>query len=188
MPSPDTLQSIVNWLEQNQAPYIAIADQIWNKPELAWKEFTASRLQADLLEKEGFNIRWDVAGIQTAFIAEWGQGRPILGFIGEYDALPGLSQKLQPVHEPVVEGGAGHGCGHNLLGTGGVAAAVALQKWLQSSGQTATVRYYGCPAEEEGGGKVFMARAGAFDDLDAALNYHPGMFNTPCKGLSVGIL
>jgi aminobenzoyl-glutamate utilization protein B len=181
------VQEIITWLDQNQSQYIAIADQIWHNPELAWKEFKASRLQADLLEKEGFSIRWDIGGIQTAFIAEWGQGRPILGFIGEYDALPGLSQKLQPIQEPIKEGQPGHGCGHNLLGTGAVASAVAVQKWLQSNGQPGTVRYYGCPAEEEGGAKVFMAQSGAFNDLDAALNFHPGKVNMPTKGVAVGI-
>ena len=183
----DTVQSIVSWLDQNQPQFVAIADQIWRNPELAWKEFKASRVQADLLAREGFTIRWDIGGSNTAFIAEWGQGRPILGFIGEYDALPGLSQKLQPTHAPVKDGDPGHGCGHNLLGTGAVAAAIAAQKWMQSNGQPGTIRYYGCPAEEEGGGKVYMAHSGAFDDLDAALNYHPGKVNTPSKGVAVGI-
>lgn len=183
----ESTQKIIEWLDQNQPRFTEISDQIWQNPELAWKEFTASRLQANLLEKEGFSIRWDVGNIQTAFIAEWGQGKPILGIIGEYDALPGLSQKLQPTHEPAREGAPGHGCGHNLLGTGGVAAASAVKKWLESSGQSGTVRYYGCPAEEEGGGKVFMAQSGAFDDLDAALNYHPSKVNMPYKGISVGI-
>lgn len=187
MTSTDTLQTIIDWLEQNQPQFIAVAEQIWRNPELALKEFKSSRLQADLLEKEGFSIHWNVGDMNTAFIAEWGQGKPILGFIGEYDALPGLSQKLQPTQEPIEEGAPGHGCGHNLIGTGAVASAVAVQKWLQSNGVTGTVRYYGCPAEEEGGGKVFMARDGAFNDLDAALNFHPGMANMPSKGSAVGI-
>jgi aminobenzoyl-glutamate utilization protein B len=183
----DTVQNITDWLDQNQSQFIAMADQIWHNPELAWREFNASRLQADWLEKEGFSIRWDIGGIQTAFIAEWGQGKPILGFIGEYDALPGLSQKLQFAREPIKEGDPGHGCGHNLLGTGAVASAAALKKWLQAHPQPGTVRYYGCPAEEEGGGKVFMAQSGAFDDLDAAFNYHPSKVNMPSKGTHVGI-
>lgn len=187
MIATDSVQTMIHWLDQNQPQFIAIADQIWHSPELGWREFKASRLQAALLDKEGFSIHWEVGGLNTAFIAEWGQGRPILGFIGEYDALPGLSQKLQPDHEPLLDGAPGHGCGHNLLGTGAVASAVAVQKWLQSNGLPGTVRYYGCPAEEEGGGKVFMAQSGAFDDLDAALNFHPGKLNAPSKGISVGI-
>jgi aminobenzoyl-glutamate utilization protein B len=183
----ESSKSIIDWLDENQISFIKMADQIWATPEVAWKEFKSSRVQAEYLESEGFQITWDLAGINTAFVAEWGQGNPILGFIGEYDALPGLSQKLQPVKEALQNDGPGHGCGHNLLGTGAVAAAVAVQNWLQSTGKPGTVRYYGCPAEEKGSGKVFMARAGAFDDLDAALNFHPGSINMPCKGSSVGV-
>ncbi len=187
MASTGNTVKLIEWLDENQSQFITIADQIWHNPELAWREFKSSRLQADLLEEQGFSIRWDVGGIQTAFVAEWGQGRPILGFVGEYDALPGLSQKLQPTHEPIKEGDPGHGCGHNLLGTGAVASAVAVKTWLQSNGHSGTVRYYGCPAEEEGGGKVFMVQSGAFNDLDVALNYHPSKVNMPSKGVAVGI-
>jgi aminobenzoyl-glutamate utilization protein B len=183
----ESTQYVIDWLDQNQSGFIEIADQIWRTPELAWKEFKSSRLQADYLENEGFSVTWDIGGLNTAFMAEWGEGKPILGFIGEYDALPGLSQKNQPTKEPIIEGGPGHGCGHNLLGTGAVASAVAVQKWLKSSGESGTVRYYGCPAEEKGSGKVFMARASAFDDLDAALNFHPGHINAPSKGGAVGV-
>jgi aminobenzoyl-glutamate utilization protein B len=181
-------RAVIEWLDANQADFIKMADQIWAKPELAFEEFESSRIQAGYLQAQGFAITWKVGGLETAFIAEWGQGKPILGFIGEYDALPGLSQKAQPIKEPVEEGASGHGCGHNLLGTGGVAAAVAVQKWLSSSGMGGTVRYYGCPAEEKGSGKVYMARAGAFDDLDAALNFHPGSINHPSKGENVGVI
>ena len=101
--------------------------------------------------------------------------------------MPGLSQKKQPTKEPILEGGPGHGCGHNLLGAGTVASVVAVQKWLISNGKSGTIRYYGCPAEEKGSGKVYMAQAGAFDDLDAALNFHPSNLNTPTKGVAVGV-
>ncbi|HKJ27759.1 MAG TPA: amidohydrolase, partial [Anaerolineales bacterium] len=107
--------------------------------------------------------------------------------IGEYDALPGLSQKCQPTKEPLDDGAPGHGCGHNMLGTGCLAAAVAVQKWLEKTGTPGTVRYYGCPAEEGGGGKVYMARAGLYDDLDAAFNYHPASYNTALKGSCVAV-
>jgi len=180
-------QMVIEWLDQNQSQFIEMADQIWHNPELGLKEFKSARLQAEFLESEGFSITWDIGGLNTAFVAEWGKGKPILGFIGEYDALPGLSQKIQPIKEPVEENAPGHGCGHNLLGTGAVASAVAIKKWLASRGVSGTVRYYGCPGEEKGSGKVYMAQAGAFNDLDAALNFHPGSFNLPSKGTNVGV-
>jgi aminobenzoyl-glutamate utilization protein B len=183
----ESAQEVIRWLDQNQMQFTEMADQIWQFPELAWREFKSSRLQADFLESEGFSIKWDVGGLNTSFVAEWGEGKPILGFIGEYDALPGLSQKMQPSKEAIVDGAPGHGCGHNLLGTGAVASTIAVQKWLSTEGVSGTVRYYGCPAEEKGSGKVFMARAGAFDDLDVAINFHPGNINMPSKGGSVGV-
>jgi aminobenzoyl-glutamate utilization protein B len=180
-------QEMIAWLEDNAALFTKMSDEIWETPELAWEEFMASRLQADFLEGEGFTITWDIADMNTAFIAEWGEGKPVIGFIGEYDALPGLSQKNQPTPEPVVEGGPGQGCGHNLLGTAAVASALAVKRWLESTKTKGVVRYYGCPAEEKGSGKVFMARAGVFDDLDAAFNFHPSKLNTPSKGSCVGV-
>jgi len=128
-------QEIIDWLDENQAAFTGMSDQIWQTPEIAYQEFKSSRLQADYLEKEGFSITWEVGGLNTAFVAEWGAGKPVLGFIGEYDALPGLSQKLQPTKESLVDDEPGHGCGHNLLGTGAVASAVAVQKWLQLPGR-----------------------------------------------------
>ena len=187
MEKNESFLQIIQWLEENQADFTDMADKIWENPELAWQEFKSSRLQADYLENAGFKITWNIGGMNTAFIAEWGSGKPILGFIGEYDALPGLSQKKQPYKEPIIEGGVGHGCGHNLLGTAAVAAAVAVQKWLKTTGKPGTVRYYGCPAEEKGSGKVYMALDGAFDDLDAALNFHPATINMPTKGSAVGV-
>jgi len=187
MDKSESAQIVINWLDKNQSQFIKMANQIWQSPELAFKEFKASRQQADFLENEGFSVTWNVGDLNTAFVAEWGEGKPILGFIGEYDALPGLSQKNQPTKEAIEDGEPGHGCGHNLLGTGAVASVVAVQKWLKSNGESGTVRYYGCPAEEDGGGKVYMARAGAFDDLDAALNFHPGDINMPAKGGAVGV-
>jgi len=180
-------QAVMGWLEENKSDFIQMADQIWENPELAWQEFKASRLQASYLEEHGFEITWEIGKQNTAFLAEWGQGKPVLGFIGEYDALPGLSQKAIPRKEAIVEGAPGQGCGHNLLGTGAVAAAVAVQKWLESSGTPGTVQYYGCPAEEKGSGKVFMARDGIFNDIDAAFNFHPAEINMPTKGGAVGV-
>lgn len=183
---PAVTAELAGWIESNRDVFIEIADAIWEKPEVAWKEFEASKLQADFLTQAGFDVTWDLGGINTAFVAEWGSGKPVIGFIGEYDALPGLSQKRQPKKEAVADGAPGHGCGHNLLGTGCLAATVAVKEWMDRSGMTGTVRYYGCPAEERITGKTFMARAGTFDDLDAALNYHPGRLNTPSVGSAVG--
>lgn len=187
MPLNESVKEIIHWLDKNQSPFIEMADQIWQTPEIAWREFKSSRLQADYLEKQGFTITWDIGGLNTAFLAEWGEGKPVLGFVGEYDALPGLSQKLQPTKEAIIEDGPGHGCGHNLLGTAAVASAVAVQEWLKAKKISGTVRYYGCPAEEKGSGKVYMARAGAFDDMDAALNFHPARVNMAAKGTAVGV-
>ncbi|MGB0384939.1 MAG: amidohydrolase [Ardenticatenaceae bacterium] len=180
-------QEMVAWLERNQGHFVAMADEIWAHPEIRFQEFKASRLQADFLEEAGFEVTWDIGGMNTAFVAEWGSGEPIIGFAGEYDALPGLSQKLQSSREAIEQDGHGHACGHNLLGTGCLAAAVAVKQWLQATGTDGTVRYYGCPAEEGGSGKVYMARAGAFDDLDAAFNFHPGYTNYASKGSTLGV-
>jgi aminobenzoyl-glutamate utilization protein B len=178
---------LLQWIEENTPRFTKMSDQIWEKPEIMWEEFFACGLQAEFLEKEGFTITRDLAEMNTAFMAEWGAGKPIVALIGEYDALPGLSQKKQATKEAAIEEGAGHGCGHNLLGTASLAAAVAVQKWLQSSGRSGTVRYYGCPAEEGGGSKVFMARDGLFDDIDCALTYHPWILNSASKGATVAI-
>ena len=182
-----TKQDVMAWIEDNRQQFIDMAQAIWENPEVAFHEFFASKLQADYLEQQGFRVQRDVAGIYTAFIAEWGQGRPIIGFAGEFDALAGLSQKCQPTKEALVEGGVGHGCGHNLLGTAHVAAVVALKRWMESVGVKGTIRYYGCPAEEAGAAKTFMARAGLFDDLDAAFNFHPMYANAAMKGSMVGV-
>jgi aminobenzoyl-glutamate utilization protein B len=182
-----TKQDIIQWLDANQARFIEISDAIWADPEVAWQEFNAAKMQADFLEAEGFRITWDIGDINTAFVAEWGQGKPVIGFLGEYDALAGLSQKNQAAQEPVVAGAPGQGCGHNLLGTGCLASTVALARWLEANDVEGTVRYYGCPAEEQISGKTFMARAGAFDDLDAAFNYHPSSMNAPGKGSAVAV-
>jgi len=161
----------------------ALADRIWSLAELRYAETASARLHMDALAGSGFRITRDVAGIPTAFMAEWGNtgndSGPVIAFLGEYDALSGLNQQSGAlVCTPSVDspGLAGHGCGHHLLGTSAHFAAIALQAHLQASGQRARVRYYGCPAEEGGSGKTFMARAGVFDDVDAALTWHPGSF------------
>jgi len=180
-------RDIIAWLDAERARFAGMADDIWSHPELGFRERHASKLQARYLESLGFRVRWGLGGLATAFVAEWGSGRPVIGLLGEYDALAGLSQKRQTTPAPEVPGGAGHGCGHNLLGTACVASAAALRRWLEARGTPGTVRYYGCPAEERVTGKVFMAREGAFDDVDAALNWHPGQLNMPGKSRAVGV-
>ena len=182
-----TRQDIADWLDENQPRFTKMSDEIWDNPELQFLEFKASKLQADFLAAEGFRIEWDIGGLSTAFAAEWGSGKPVVAFAGEYDALPGLSQRDQSAPEPLDAGAPGHGCGHNLLGTGCLAAALALKEWLRSTGREGTVRYYGCPAEEGGSGKVFMGRAGAFDDLDATFNWHPWYINMAMKGSMLSV-
>ncbi len=180
-------QDIIHWIETNRQDFITLADQVWEAAELANREFISSNLQAEYLARQGFRITWDIGGLNTAFVAEWGKGKPVIGFVGEYDALGGLSQKAQTAEDPVTPGGNGHGCGHNLLGVGCLASAVAVKEWLEANQIKGTVRYYGCPAEEAGDGKVYMARAGAFDDLTLAFNYHPSSVNMPSKGSSIAV-
>lgn len=182
-----TNQELCDWLEERSQRFTAISDAIWREPQVGMRETAACATQIADLRAEGFTIRENIGGMPTAFVAEWGSGAPILGFIGEYDALPNLSQQNGPDQEPIVPQGPGHGCGHNLLGTACLAAAVALKAWLTETGRGGTVRYYGCPAEETLVGKVFMARAGVYDDLDAALTWHPGWTNSVSKGSSLAI-
>jgi aminobenzoyl-glutamate utilization protein B len=178
---------MLDWLDEQTPQFTHMAEEIWAHPEILWGEFFSSKLQMDYLEKEGFAITKNPGGMNTAFIAEWGHGTPILAFIGEYDALPGLSQAIKPEREALIPGAPGHGCGHNLLGVAEVAAAVAFQKWMQKNAVSGTIRYYGCPAEEIGGGKVYLARDGYFNDLDAALSWHPGIYNMPSQMAMVAI-
>jgi aminobenzoyl-glutamate utilization protein B len=172
---------VAEWLDEREGRFIGIANQIWENPEVALTETKACKLQADDLAADGFTITMGIADLPTAFVAEWsqGEGGPVIGLLGEYDALPGLSQDRSAVQHPLVANGPGHGCGHNLLGTAALAATSVLKAWLEHSGLPATIRYYGCPAEETVEGKNFMARAGLFDDLDIALSWHPGAQNTP---------
>jgi aminobenzoyl-glutamate utilization protein B len=165
---------------QQQSPRMAaLADSIWSLAELRYAETASAQLHIQALEQAGFRITRNVAGIPTAFLAEWGEEGPVLAFLGEYDALSGLNQQSGAlVCTPSTDspGLAGHGCGHHLLGTSAHFAAIALQEHLRRSGGKARVRYYGCPAEEGGSGKTFMARAGVFDDVDTALTWHPASF------------
>ncbi|MFJ1258290.1 amidohydrolase [Cupriavidus sp. CuC1] len=151
-----------------------MSDRLWDFAETAYNEHESVELQIRELEKNGFRVTRNAAGIPTAFIAEAGSEGPIIGFLGEYDALPQLSQEDgKTARAQKVMGGNGHGCGHNILGGAALLSAFAVKDWLLSTGRSGRVRYYGCPAEEGGAGKVFMARGGTFNDLDAALTWHP---------------
>ena len=182
-------REVTEWVEERENRFIAIADEIWANPELALAEFKACKLQSESLAEDGFTITSNIGGLPTAFMAEYsqGEGGPVIGFLGEYDALPGLSQNKVAVQNPIIPDSPGHGCGHNLLGTAALAAAVTIKEWLKHTGKAGTVRYYGCPAEETIEGKVYMARAGAFDDLDAALTWHPGSVNSVWAGSSLAV-
>ena len=155
-----------------------LSDTIWDIPELGFQEYEAARLQCELLEKLGFRVERKLGGLSTAFSGSWGSGKPVIAFMGEFDALSGMSQKSGVLnHDPVTPNGSGHGCGHNLLGCGALAAAYATKEYLRATGIQGTVIYYGCPAEEGGSGKTFMAREAVFEDLDCTLYWHPGTVN-----------
>jgi aminobenzoyl-glutamate utilization protein B len=155
------------------AKFGQISREIWEHPEVGYQETRSAALLRDELKAAGFRITENVAGIPTAFTAEWGAGAPVIGIIGEYDALPGLSQEDVAQRKPRVEGAPGHGCGHNLFGAGSALAAVAVKEHMLKAGLKGTLRFYGTPAEEGGGGKIFMIRAGAFKDVDVVLAWHP---------------
>jgi aminobenzoyl-glutamate utilization protein B len=162
----------------DKAPrFAALSDYVWEVPETNYEEYRSSAAHAEMLETEGFRVTRNVADIPTAVIGEAGEGGPVIAILGEYDALPGLSQIAGLAEQkPVVEGGHGHGCGHNLLGSGALLAAAAVKDYLAAHNLPGRVRYYGCPAEEGGSSKGFMVRAGAFDDVDIAISWHPAPF------------
>jgi aminobenzoyl-glutamate utilization protein B len=164
-------------IDAASAHYADVARQIWQFAEVGYQDVQSSALLQAELKAAGFSVKNGVAGEPTAFIAEFGSGKPVIALLGEFDALPGLSQDSVPVRRPLRVNGAGHGCGHHLFGTGSVAAAIALRQWMQANGIKGTLRMVGTPAEEGGSGKVFMVRDGVFDDVDAAIVWHPGSGN-----------
>ena len=156
---------------------IALSDRVWGMPEVCYTETRSVAEHTAELKHQGFRVTENVAGIPTAVIGEAGEGGPVIAFLGEYDALPGLSQEAGVAeHRPIEAGGHGHGCGHNLLGSAAMLAAVAMKDWLAENKIPGRVRYYGCPAEEGGAAKAFMVRAGAFADADVAISWHPSSF------------
>lgn len=172
---------VVSNLEAEKEKYSKIAHSIWEYAEMGYKEEKSSALLAKTLADEGFKIEKGVAGIPTAFIAEYGNSGPVIAILGEYDALPGLSQKAVPEKAPG-DGEAGHACGHHLFGTASTAAAIEVKKWLEENNEEGIIRFYGCPAEEGGSGKVYMVREGLFDDVDIVLNWHPSSKNAANPG------
>ena len=164
-------------IDAHQQQFEKIAMQIWDIAEVGYQEYQSSSLLKESLAKEGFRIEDNVANIPTAFIAEYGQGSPVIGILGEFDALPGLAQSASPFKEKYKDNIAGHACGHHLFGAGSAWASVVVKEWLSSNNNKGTIRFYGTPAEEGGSGKVYMAREGLFDDVDIVLHWHPSSDN-----------
>jgi len=160
-------------VDTHQKELITLSDAIWAYAETALREQKSAKALADYAEQQGFKVTRHVSQMPTAFIAEYGSGKPVIGILGEYDALPGISQKAQPTKEAFEAGAAGHGCGHNLFGAGSMGAAVAIKELIQQGKLKGTVRFYGTPAEESVGGKIYMARDGVFNDVDVCLDWHP---------------
>jgi aminobenzoyl-glutamate utilization protein B len=163
----------VSSVDRHTAELTQLSDRIWAYAEIALREHKSAAALADFAEKHGFRVQRGVAGMPTAFVATYGQGRPVIGVMGEYDALPGLSQKAVPEKTPLVEGAGGHGCGHNLFGAGSLGAAIAIKEQIAAGKLEGTVIFFGTPAEEDVGGKIYMARDGLFDGVDAVLAWHP---------------
>jgi len=177
LPSNAEKQFVLASVQKHEKELIALSDKIWTYAETAMREKQSSAVLADYAEAQGMKVTRGVAKIPTAFIAEFGSGRPVIGIIGEFDALPGLSQKATPRKEPLREGKPGHGCGHNLFGAGSLGAAIAIKESIAANKLKGTVRFYGTPAEEDLAGKVWMAKEGLFNDLDVCLDWHPDYEN-----------
>lgn len=165
--------SIVESVEQHQKNLINISDQIWAHAETALEETQSAQLLADYASKNGFEVEMGVAGMPTAFVATYGSGKPIISVLGEFDALPGLSQKASPHKDPLEEGTAGHGCGHNLFGAASLGAAVAIKEAIERGDIKGTVKFFGTPSEEKYFGKIWMVQAGLWDDVDVNISWHP---------------
>ena len=177
-------KEILKSLEQKSETYGEIAQNIWELAEMGYQEEQSSALLQQTLQDAGFTINKGVAGIPTAFIAEYGSGSPIIAIMGEFDALPGLSQKATAEKESAGKA-AGHACGHHLFGTASTAAAIATKDWLAANKMQGTIRFYGTPAEEGGSGKVYMVREGLFSDVDIALHWHPSSQNAASAGAAL---
>ena len=175
-------------VDEKGEAFIELSDRIWGMPELNFQETRSAAEHVAMLQAQGFRVTTGVAGIPTTVIGEAGEGGPVIAILGEYDALPALSQEAGVAeHRPMPGNGPGHACGHNLLGAGAMLAATAVKDWLASQGIPGRVRYYGCPAEEGGAAKTFMVREGAFADVDAAISWHPATFSAVNEANSLAI-
>lgn len=174
---PEEKQDIIAELEQRTDEFGKLAQTIWEHAELGYMEHKSSGALQGKLKSEGFTVEAGVAGMPTAFVASYGSGEPVIGLLAEFDALPGVSQEAVPYRKERAGNSAGHACGHHLFGTGSTAAAIAVKNWLKKSGHSGTIRVYGTPAEEGGSGKVYMVRAGLFEDVDAVMYWHAGSSN-----------
>jgi aminobenzoyl-glutamate utilization protein B len=174
----DAKDQLASFIDAHADSYAQVAQEIWDLAEVGYMEYESSALLQKQLSDAGFEVEAGVAGIPTAFIAEWGTGGSVVGIMAEFDALPGINQDRVAERSPIDGKIAGHACGHHLFGTGSVAAALAVKDWLESSGQEGRIRLYGTPAEEGGAGKVYMVRAGLMDDVDAMLHWHAGSSNS----------
>jgi aminobenzoyl-glutamate utilization protein B len=172
-PAEGAKHRVIQLVDARHTHFGDVARQIWAFAEVGYQEVRSSALLQQELRGAGFRVESGVAGMPTAFVATYGQGKPVIAILAEFDALPGLSQDTVPVRKPLAELGSGHGCGHHLFGTASTAAAVAVKEWLAAGGRPGTLRVYGTPAEEGGSGKVYMVRAGLFGDVDVALHWHP---------------
>src|SRR3978361_235534 len=171
-------EEICRFVDAPQDDFIRLSDRVWEMPELCYTEFRSCAEHTAMLETKGFRVTREVAGIPTAVMGEAGEDGPVIAILGEYDALPGLSQEAGVAVQKALPGpGYGHGCGHNLLGSASLLAATAVKDYLAAQGIKGRVRYYGCPAEEGGAAKGFMVRAGAFSDVDGAISWHPSSFS-----------
>ena len=166
-------EAAVASIESHKKDLIDLSDQVWRFAETALRETQSAKVLADYAEQQGFKVERGVAAMPTAFVASYGEGKPIIGILGEFDALPGISQKATSVKEPLEQGAAGHGCGHNLFGAASLGAAIAIKEQIQAGKLKGTIRYYGTPAEENYGGKAYMLREGLFKDVDVCLAWHP---------------
>lgn len=170
--TPDK-KAVIASIEKHEAELITLSDSIWALAETAFEEHNSSKILADYAEKNGFTVSRGVAGIPTAFVATYGSGKPVISVLGEYDALPGISQKAQPTKAPLKEGGAGQGCGHNLFGVASLGAAVAAKELIEQGKLKGTIKFLGTPAEEKFFAKIWMVREGLWDDVDVNLSWHP---------------
>lgn len=184
VPSADLKKEAVTDLQAKYTTYKGIAVQIWKYAEVGYKEYKSSALLQKTLKDNGFKVEAGVAEIPTAFVATYGSGKPVIGILAEFDALPGLSQDSVSVKESL-KAPAGHGCGHNLFGTASTAAGIALSKLIGQKHLKGTIKVFGCPAEEGGSGKVYMVRAGLFNDVDVVMHWHPGSSNEVTTGTSL---